>query len=578
MVYPVDYARTSAPAYVPPPAPPESHNPDPVQAAKTVMATGVRPIIVDDYEARMKELAHQLSLGDPTYREQVMAEIFKLDPNALNSWLTPERADNLQSQGQITLDQEGQIADSFAAAYNAGAMPSHSHGFAMGPGQVSGVTNIDNVIASYEGMQGGSDKVQDAQRVREFLDFLGTSDSGQVAAFRQKYAQHLLDQYVLNKDVANQNPFERDAAAGLAANLLSADANHPEAAVNLLMHGKPAGKAYSAQDIQTFMQAAARSNGLYGEDVLKVPAQDQLKNARDISVPNGSALLMDMVSLAKGPDADALALQIAQMAKSSPDIFDKSHFGYQENVDSLTLLANNHAKYILDQLTTKNNDYTGSESNPNSQQFITNGQQLAALFNTAMFNPDANYRQMLESTVTQYTSDLKDQVLNKTDPVANGVHTQASTRLAMLFASLDEGVRLGYTQMASNDAAKKELWGMALDIVLAGIPATKWAEKPVNQWIQNAFQGNTYVQDALNGAANKLIETPYGKLTDTAKTNIINALVQSGDDKNLAAYKVFANGLRDSVTAQLPDDNINGLYLTNAPDDIFQALQKADGG
>jgi hypothetical protein len=382
----------------------------------------------------------------------------------------------------------------------------------------------------------------------------------------------------LNKDVALQSPNQRDAAAGLAADLLSADASHPEFVVNVLMHGKPGGTAYSAQDIQTFMQAASRSNGLYGEDVLKVPAQDQMKNARDISVPNGSALLMDMVSLAQGPDADALALQIAQMAKTSPDIFDKSRSGYQENVDSLTLLTNNHAKYILDQLTTKNNDFTGSVSDPNSQQYITNGQQLAALFKTAMFNPDANYRQMLQNTVTRYTSDLKDQVMNKTDPVANGVHTKASTRLAMLFASLDEGVRLGYTQIAANDKAKKELWGMALDIVLAGIPATKWAEGPVKQWIESSFQGNSRVQDVLNGSFNKLIETPYGKLTDGAKSDLINALVQSGDDKNQAAYKVFINGLRDSVTAQLPDDNINGLYLSTAPDDIFQALQKADGG
>jgi hypothetical protein len=541
------------------------------------MATGVRPIIVDDYEARMKELAHQLSLGDPTYREQLMADIFKLDPNALNSWLTPERANNLQAQGQITLDQEGQIAESFAAAYNSGAMPSYSHGFSMGSGQVTGVTNIDNVIASYEGT-GGSDNVQNAQRVRQFLDFLDTSNSGEVATFRQKYAQHLLDQYVLNSDVANQNPSERDAAAGLAANLLSADANHPEAAVNLLMHGKAGGKPYSPEDIQTFMQAAARSNGLYGEDVLKVPAQDQSKNARDISVPNGAALLMDMVSLAKGPDADQLALQIAQMAKNSPDIFDKSHFGYQENVDSLTLMTNSHAKYILDQLTTMSGDINPSVSDTNSQPYITNGQQLAALFKTAMFNPDANYRQMLESTVTQYTSNLKDQVLNKIDPVANGVHTRASSRLAMLFGSLDEGVRLGYTQMAASANAKKELWGMALDIVLAGIPATKWAEDPVNQWIKNAFQGNSRVQDVLNGSVNKLIETPYGQLTDTAKSALIDALVQSGDDKNLAAYKLFANTLQDSVTTQLPDDNINGLYLTNAPNQVLLALERADGG
>ena len=62
----------------------------------------------------------------------------------------------------------------------------------MGPGQVNGVTNIDNVISSYEGT-GGFDNVQNAQRVRQFLDFLGTSNSGEVATFREKYAQHLLE-------------------------------------------------------------------------------------------------------------------------------------------------------------------------------------------------------------------------------------------------------------------------------------------------------------------------------------------------------------------------------------------------
>lgn len=577
MVYPVDPGGgTTAPAYIPPQDPPATHNPDPAQAAQKVLDTGNRFLLVDDYEARMKELGHQLSLGDPTYREQLMAEIFKRDPNAMGSWLTPERANTLASQGQITMDEEGQIASAFAAAYNQGALPTSSHGLANGPGQITGVTSIDNVISGYEGTS--FDKVADAQRVRQFLDFIDSSSSPDVAQFRQKYAQHLLDQYVLNGSVANQNPFQRDAAAGLAANLLGGDISRPELVVNTLMHGGPQGKGYSPDQIQTFMQAAARSNGLYGEDILKVPAQDNHLDVRDICVPNGAALLMDEVGLTKGPDADALALQMAQLAKNAPDIFDKSHAGYQANVDSLTLMATNHSQYILDQLTTKNSDYTGTVGDPNSQQFITNGQQLAALFKTAMFNPDSYYRQNLGDAVKQYATGLKDQVLNKTDPVANGVHTSASNHLAMLFGSLDEGVRLGYTQMAADQKAKKDLWGMAVDIALAGIPASKWAEKPVTDWIENAFQGNSYVQDALKGATGKLIDTPYGKLTDSAKAALVNALVQSGDDKNQAAYKVFANSLRDGVINQMADNNVNKLYLTDAPDNIFAALQRADGG
>jgi len=88
------------------------------------MDTGRKSFQRDDYNARMQALADELGKGDAVYDEQLMKEIFKLDRNALNSWLTPERANSLRGSGHITVKQEGEIASAFASAYNHGDLPS----------------------------------------------------------------------------------------------------------------------------------------------------------------------------------------------------------------------------------------------------------------------------------------------------------------------------------------------------------------------------------------------------------------------------------------------------------------------
>ena len=282
----------SGPTSAPIPLQAPSHGPDPAQAAKHVMDTGRKSFQRDDYNARMVALTDELGKGDAVYDEQLMKEIFKLDPNALNSWLTPERANSLRSSGHITLKQEGEIASAFTSAYNHGDFPSATRYLGTnpnvgGPGTINDVTDVDGVIERYAGESW--DRTENAQHVRQFLDFIDTSASPDTTQFRLKYAQHLIDQCVLNPVVGNNDPEERNAAAGLAANLLGGDISHPELVVNTLMHGGPAGKGYSPEQIQQFMSAASRSNGVFGEDVLKVPAQDRYLNVKDINVPNGVA-------------------------------------------------------------------------------------------------------------------------------------------------------------------------------------------------------------------------------------------------------------------------------------------------
>jgi len=117
------------------------------------------------------------------------------------------------------------------------------------------------------------------------------------------------------------------------------------------MHGGPSGKGYSPEQIQEFMTAASRGNWPLRRDVLKVPAQDRYLNVKDIDVPNGAALVMDAVSLAKGKDADSLALQMAGYAKDAPEMFEKGTAGYKDNIDALTLMFSSHAQTILPTLT-----------------------------------------------------------------------------------------------------------------------------------------------------------------------------------------------------------------------------------
>jgi hypothetical protein len=374
---------------------------------------------------------------------------------------------------------------------------------------------------------------------------------------------------VLNPTVAYNNPQQQSAAAGLAANLLS-DPGDPQLAVNMLAK-------YSASDFQTFMQSAARSNGLYGQDGLSGLARSEGKDAGNYSVPNGSALVMDMVALTSGKNGDSLALELARMPKESASLFQNA--GGQENVDSLTLAVTNHSQAVLSGLT--NNvpfDYTGDASDPGNEQFIQDGTDLAALFKTTMFNPNSNYRTLLQSAVTRYAGDLKTQVLNQASPSSNGVHTDAQKHLSMLFASLNEGVRLGFQQMQNDRNTQKQVFGMIVDIVMAGIPASDWLKDGANKLIKS-FPVNNAVQTALKGWSGSIIDTGTGKINDTLKEKMVDALLSEGNTtKNQELYRSFSNNLIASVYSQLSDSNPNKSALGSDTEQFFDKFQKADGG
>ncbi|HJT98338.1 MAG TPA: hypothetical protein VJ696_08485 [Rhodanobacteraceae bacterium] len=546
-------------------------NPDPAQAAHDVLAVGVRSGR-DDYDARMVALSDALKQGDPTYRSQLMGEILKQDSNALNSWLQPSRAEDLVASGKMTLEQEGRVAEGFASVFNDGNLQTYKIGVGPTPGTAEPGsverTDIDHLLDGYYNVAGfgtAPDRIANAQDMRKFVDFMSSSNGPEVAEFRQKYAQHLIDQYVLNPAVGYNNPQQRDAAAGLAGNLIGGDISRPDIAAKTLAK-------YDFDEVKTIMESAARSNGIYSEDAIEGEASTRFDSngqpldARDIAVPNGAALIMDSVGISTSADADKVATELARLPANAPSIFDSKNIEGKTNTDALTLTVTNHANAVFDSLAKYDDTYIGDKDNANLQQYMKNGSELGSLFRTTLFNPDSSYRNLLQDKVTQYAGALKNEV-NQPGP-----NQDAAGHLAMLSASLTDGVRQGYTELAKDEAAKKEMLGMVVDIALAGLPVGKWAAKPVEDLIKSTFPSEP-MQEALKGLAGKLIDTPVGKLNEAAKKQIVDALGKS--EGNLAIAQNLSNDLHDAFFNQVSDSDYDKEFAQVAYNQILNGIQLA---
>ena len=562
----VDLVTTNALAT---PAQKRAPNPNPADAAGRILDVGSR-FGTDDYDARSVAFAQELEKGDANYRADLTAEILKRDPGAFASWLTPERANAMQNAGRISREQKGLIAEGVAGAYNRGRIGEHEIGVGPVPGTGADgkvrFNELDNVIGAYHsptGLGGGYDQVGNAQRVRAFIDFASSSNSPEVAKFRETYAKHLIDQFVLNPAVGYNNPVQRDAAAGLAANLLAA--NSPESAVKAL-----AGYGKKVPDI---LEAAARSNHIYGEDVLKVPAGDRRLDPKDVSVYDGANLLM--LSLARvdksasDPELnkaiDSLSVEMARLPTTKPAIFEGP--GGKDRVDALTLAFSRHPDAILEQLTDYDSKLVASAKNPKLQQYMQNASELGTLFKLTLFNPDSTYREMLQGKVVDYANGLS-QTINQ--PGAGG---DAVGRMAMLQAGLTDAVRQGYEKLATDEAARKQVMGFVLDLALSALPAGKWAQAPVENIIMTTFASSPKLQDALKGLSGKLIDSTTGKLTDEAKKTILDTLGKEAGSLEIAMNAV--NQLNDTFMKSLDEKDYDRNQVQSTYNQILNGISIA---
>jgi len=563
MALPLDEVRTQIPVYQQPTTPPPVSNPDPVEAAKRILDVGSQ-WGTDDYDKRLDAFADELGKGDALYREQLTAEIFKQDPNALGSWLQPDRANKLQNEGRISHDQKGVLAESLAAAYNNGDIPQFEIGVGpipkdgnMGKVQMSQLENrLLSGFFTNGGLGAGPDTLQNAQNLREFIDFFNVSSGPEVAAFRETFGKHLIDQYVLNPAVGYNNPSQRDAAALLATNILGFDNNRPEIAVNAL-------QGYDAGQLKTIMESAARADGSLGQEAIKGLAESRGLDPRDASVYDGGTLLMLAVARTDSPAADKLAVEFAKMAHDAPSVFEGP--GGKDRIDALTLTVSSHSKAVFDVLTNFDTTNIQGKSDTNNLQFKENATDLGALFQLTLFNPDSTYSATLQGKIVDYATGLTTAINQP------GSNTEEIGRLAMLQASLSDAITQGYDKLNADEAKKKELIGFVVDLALSALPVGKWTSASVEKVIVDTFANNPKLQDALKGLSGKLIDATTGKLTDEAKKTIVDTLGKQEGSLEIAKNSV--NHLNQMFAGQITDaadqTDLKTNYVT-----IYEAITK----
>ena len=563
-------AAKQAPAKAPPV--------DAGESAKRVLEAGSRPIVTDDYEKRTEVLAQELERGDAEFREKLMSEIIKRDRGALDSWLQPGRVNALARDNRISGTQRAHIAEGLADLYNKGKLPTHTIDAGQIPGKVEhGKTEfspLDNVVGGYS--VGSRDPAHDAQRVRDFLDLMTASNEPKMVMFRQDYAKHLLDQQVLPSTAGYYNPTRRDAAAGLAANLLAA--NPPEMTVTLL--------SKYGDKLPDILKAAKNSTGVYGADVMKTPAMDANLDVARIAVPDGAEALLRNIAAAKktpaseihgAPDAlaaralsesiDKVALSSAQLAAQAPEIFTgKDGKG---RADALTMIVANNHQVILDTLTPYDRHATSSKDGKVSSVYRENAKVLGSLLDVTMFNPDvsASTKGLLQDKMIDY---VKGQM--KAINESTGASGDAAGRVAMLEAALLDAVKLGADKNAADKARTKEALGFLLDLAVSALPAGKLISEPVEEYLKSAF-GNPLAGEALKNVWKTGYDKATGKLTADAKKAVLDKL--SPGDRNVQLEVDFLNGMQEVIQRQISagdkdsdyaDININAEGIGNSLD------------
>ncbi len=542
---PLDSVRTQTPVHEAPlPVSAQSVNPDPAESAKRILDVGSQ-FGTDDYDQRLTAFAEELSQGDPLYREQLTAQIFEQDSNAMGSWLQPSRAVAQRDDGRITIDQKELLAESVASAYNNGHIPQSEIGVGPTPGTAEDghvqFNELENGVLSgfytAGGLGAGPDTLQNAKNMRDFTDFFGSSSGPEVAQFRQDYGKHLIDEYVLNPAVGYNNPSQRDAAAVLAGSVLSFDNSRPEIVVNAL-------KDYTPEQLTTIMESAARGDGSLGQEALEGLASSQGLDPREISSYDGGTLMMLAVARSHSPAADQLAVNFAKMAHDAPEVFEGP--GGADRIDALTLAFNSHSKAVLDELSAFDTTNIQNTADTNNLQFKENAADLSALLEKTVFNPNSTWSGMAQDKVVAYATDLT-AAINQP-----GSDSEQIGRLAMLQASLSGAITQGYDKINADQKKQEEMIGFVVDLALSALPASKWTSASAEKVISETFADSPKLQEALKGLSGDLVGSATGKLTEQAKATIVGTLGE--EEGSLEIAKNSVNRLNDMFAGQITDD------------------------
>jgi hypothetical protein len=539
--------------------PPPQEQLDPAKGAQRVLDTGSR-WGTDDYDARVVALADELAKGDPLYREQLMREIFKQDPNALNSWLQAERANRMQDDGRISISEKGSIAEGLAAAYNNGDIPKSDQYAGPVPGtaedgKVLGATDLDQQLL--KGFTSGDHdgQVRNADEVAQFLKFMNSSSGPESTEFRQKFSQHLIDQYVLNPAVKYNDVDQQQVAATLAGNLLGATPE--QSAKNLSAEVL---QKYDDEQIKTILEAAGQGTGYLNHQNVHVAAEGGNRFIDSVQVSDGASLLIQNVASTNSPAADKVAVSMARLPATAGDLFSGDAGKGRES--AMGNLFANHSKPILDRYTDFDTKKIGTKDDADLKQYMQNASELGALFNTVLFNGDQPYADQARTAVLDYAAGLKESINTE------GSSAEAMNRLAMLGASADDAITQGFTELKEDEDAQKEMVGFFVELAFSALPTDVLTNK-TDTLIDNLFKNNPQIAESLKGVSGQVVDEATGKLTDEAKAALEKTV--GVDEAEMLDQQGASNTLRESLLTGINDqDRLFGLQ--QASENIAQGI------
>lgn len=563
----------------------------PAAEAERILAVGVRGGD-DDYDARLEELARTLEAAPHgAYREQLFAEILRQDPGAFESWLEPDRANALVASERISESGRAVLAETFAAAFNDGAFPFEvvpSDVTAPGdwqndPGAQLRITPFDSLVTSYG--SGYDWRDEGAAEIAEFLDFIGSSAGPEAARFRAGFGRHLLESYVLNENFnrGNETYAVREAAAGLAALLLTGDPSRPEIAVEVL-------SALTAEERLRFYDLAADAKNLFSADQLQPELFDELADwdaaearAQELAQPDALAVILDAIAAAEGADAEALAVELSRLPQTYQDWFEDGadgrgfpNYGYEERANAISRLFSEHAEPILDELSEYDDSGArGLGEDTDRKQYEVNGRDLSALLELTVLNPDVSEanRAAVREAILDYVGAQAEIINESRDLPDSQGYQEASGRLVVLVAATDVAVDRGFEALTADRQAQREMIGFFVDLALVAVPLGSRLSDRTSNAIAELLPEDSFARQAVEGLTGEIIDRTTGRLTATAKQQLYELFDSDEELAELYEREKVADTFRETMLSGVADERDQAAIQRDAnglADDISE--------
>lgn len=491
----------------------------------------------DDYGERVQEFANTLQGLDAQQRQELTAAILDKDTNALNSWLNPS------VMGGLDQRELGMVGEALAGAYNSGHPVMANFDAPANPtfgGHEMHQRNpLDGAVLGFNS-HGYSDALGRAQDARAFVELMSASSGPEAAQFRADYANHLIEQYVLNDRV---DVVTRDAAAGIAAQMLGNDTTRPDLVVDAL-------SGMSEGDRATFLEHVERSSGLFGSEIIEALASSDLRvDPADVRLQDGLGLLMSAVARSADPAAGDLAVEFAGLPASNGDWFGREEADARNMALSQMFLA--HDQQILDAMSVYESASAGNPTDPGERIFNANVEALGSLLGEILFNPDGVLTNTVQARILEYSTGLVDEINASADRENSEGYEEASGRLVVLRAATGEAVAQQYDAITSSRESTAQAIGFMVDLALAALPARVRVGDSVKTALAEVLPEGA-IREAVQGLTGKIVNEATGRLTTEAKAQLADALGE--DYADVVEQSQLQQQIEEQMLAGIEDE------------------------